>query len=105
MPNPAAYRNATWEHLQSSLDHRRRAVLHALRTHGPCTTRALATAMGWDILSVRPRVTELLQAGWVQALDLPGREGTYRALTDSEAIAARQQATGGHTQLDIPNIP
>lgn len=87
--SPIDYRNATWEGIQNRLTGNRLAVLDALRQHGPCTTRSLAAAMDWDILNVRPRVTELFQLGFVAdatADETPTREGTYVALSDEEAL-------------------
>jgi predicted transcriptional regulator len=71
------YRNTTWDEIQGRLKGERNAVYHGLRAHGPCTTRQLAEALGRDILTVRPRVTELLQLG---VGDEPGHEGIYRAV-------------------------
>ncbi len=86
---PIDYRNATWEEVAARLDKTRAAVYLALQRHGPATTRDLAKAMGWDILNVRPRVTELFQLGFAR-LDLESaqasvREGVYRALSWTEA--------------------
>ena len=100
---PVDYRNVTWDGIQNKIVGNRRAVLDALREHGPCTTRDLATAMEWDILNVRPRVTELVQIGFAECLDLAGHEGTYRAFTDPEAfqffISRKFQSTNPQLQL------
>lgn len=106
---PIDYRNETFERLQERMNRNRRLVLDALRIHGPCTTRELAARMGWDILNVRPRVTELCQLGFaVIDEDAPGRksEGTYRALSDAEALAlfserARAARSESQTQLKL----
>jgi DNA-binding MarR family transcriptional regulator len=95
---PIDYRNATFEELKSRLNETRIKVYHALQTHGPCTTRQLAEKSGIDILSVRPRVTDLMQLGYAELAfiekavgEKPGRslrrhEGIYRALSDAEAF-------------------
>ena len=85
--NPIDYRNATWEDIAGRLDRNREAVYNALLRHGPATTRDLARAMGWDILNVRPRVTELFQIGFAVLVqdEAHGREGIYRALEWTEA--------------------
>ncbi|MCC6356945.1 MAG: hypothetical protein IT577_23915 [Verrucomicrobiae bacterium] len=44
--------------------------------------------MGWDILRVRPRVTELVQLGLARLDGSIFREGTYRALNWNEARIA-----------------
>lgn len=108
---PIDYRNATWADIQAQLTARRLDVLEGLRRHGPCTTRELAAAMGWDILHVRPRVTELVQLGFAEVVptahgpqsSAPAREGVYRARTEPEAWdafhAARESAI--NPQLDL----
>lgn len=85
---PIDYRNALWEEIAVRLDKNRNAVYAALLRHGPATTRALAVAMDWDILNVRPRVTELYQLGFVVLADPAApatKEGIYRALEWTEA--------------------
>lgn len=90
---PIDYRNATWDDVRSRLTTDRLAVLEALREHGPCTTRELAAEMDWDVLSVRPRVTELVQLDFVE-IYVPStptrregpREGLYMARSNDEAM-------------------
>ena len=80
----------TFAELKNRLVHLRLSVYEALLEHGPCTTRELARACEIDILTVRPRITELLQCGFVVDIseDGQGHEGIYRALTLAEAEAA-----------------
>jgi len=88
--NPIDYRLDTWNAIQDRLNAKRRAVLAALQAHGPCTTRELAERMEWDILCVRPRVTELCQLGFAEIDENAprvGHEGVYRALSEDEALA------------------
>lgn len=84
---PTDYRNATFADLQRQLVHLRLAAWEALAHHGPCTTRELADASGMCLLTVRPRVTELVQMGFAECVndDQGGHEGRYRALTLAEA--------------------
>jgi len=84
---PIDYRNESWERVQARLVLDRARVHSALITSGPCTTRHLAAKMGWDILNVRPRVTELVQIGFAALVDRAssGYEGVYRALPFAEA--------------------
>ena len=106
---PIDYRTATWEGIQSHLTNDRFATLQALRQFGPCTTRQLAEAMDWDILCVRPRVTELYQLGFCELLSkelrdpAPGREGIYQALTDEQAHSRFRQQQFDHAcpQLNL----
>jgi hypothetical protein len=83
---PIDYRNATWADVQTRVNGWRLSTLRALQAHGPCTTRALAAACSADVLTIRPRVTELIQLGFVQLV--PGEtrdhQGVYRALSAAE---------------------
>lgn len=98
---PSAIRDLNWTELQSRVSGLRATVHEALRMHGPCTTRQLAARAGLDILTVRPRVTELCQLGFAAevslspyASGLSPAEGIYRAHTFAEAaqIHATEQA-------------
>lgn len=81
----------TFKDLQRQLVSLRLSVYDALLEHGPCTTRELATACGMDILTVRPRMTELVQLGFAVCLDSQGHEGRYQALTLAEAEQAHEE--------------
>lgn len=87
---PTDFRTATFRELQGRLVYLRLSVWEALAHHGPCTTRELARECGFDLLTVRPRVTELVQMGFAVCVneDEAGKEGIYRALTVAEAEAA-----------------
>lgn len=104
---PIDHRNLTFQDLQAKVVGKRLEVLEGLRRYGASTTRQLADAMGWEVLSVRPRLTELFQLGFVRCLDREGHEGTYEALSGSEARQAftqRQAETLGtetQTQLSL----
>ena len=63
--NPIDYRNATWTELQGRITRDRQAALDAWVKYGPGTTRAVATAAGIDLLTFRPRTTELFQLGYL----------------------------------------
>ncbi len=66
---PIDFRNATFESLRAHLNVARSNVYEAWLTHGPCTTRQLAIASGIDLLTLRPRTTELYQLGLVTLID------------------------------------
>lgn len=87
--DPLDYSKANWEDLQDRMSALRLAALLAWRAHGPGTTRQVAAKCGMDLLTFRPRTTELYQLGYVMLLDQPGTaargEGIYAALTDEEA--------------------
>lgn len=103
---PIDYRNATFDVIKGNLEGHRRIVYDALRTLGPQTTRHLAELAQMDLLTVRPRITELIGLGLVELVQTGGKdsdrrakEGTYRALSYAEAEslfnerwAAAQQA-------------
>lgn len=88
---PIDYRNETWDALQARVHGQRLAALNAWRAHGPGTTREVAQRSGIDLLTLRPRTTELYQLGLVVLVEVenstPSHEGTYRALDLAEAFA------------------
>jgi predicted transcriptional regulator len=88
---PSQIRDTNFHRLRGSLDFRRAAVLDAI-THAvePRTTRQLAARMGRDVLSIRPRVTELVQVGLVVCTGRDDGEGLYRAATQAEWEAWQQ---------------
>jgi DNA-binding transcriptional ArsR family regulator len=100
---PTDIRNENFTTLRAGLDERRAAVLRQLAVFGPCTTRELATNAAQDILSVRPRVTELVQLGLVVLHDRERGEGVYRVATQAEWEAWRtsliEERTSGQLQL------
>ncbi len=88
---PVDFRTITWQEIQDSLQGMRLATLRAFQLFGPCTTREAARRSGMDILTLRPRATELCQLGMIVLADedsAEGHEGIYRALTDAETQAA-----------------
>jgi predicted transcriptional regulator len=95
---PIDFRNATWEQVQEQVIGLRLSVYNALAIAGPCTTRELARRSGIDLLTVRPRVTELYQLGLVELANAEpgGGEGIYQAVPVAVAQARfeqRRQAT------------
>jgi len=67
----------------------RRTVFEALLAGEPCTTRELADRIGMSLLTVRPRVTELLQSGLVVLAGKRGHQGVYRGVRESEVERSR----------------
>ena len=93
-------RDMTWEEIQSSLDGRRAYIWTFLRQHGAATTSVIADKTGISLLTVRPRVCELVQAGLAECIDRRHKEGVYRALSLEEARARFDEACReGHPEL------
>jgi hypothetical protein len=66
---PIDYRNETWESIQERLSGLRQSVYQAWQAYGPGTTREVAAKAGIDILTFRPRTTELFQMGFVEVVE------------------------------------
>jgi len=103
---PIDFRNETWNSIQNRIAGNRAAVLEAWTKHGPCTTEQLADRSGLELLSVRPRTTELLQLGFLRLAEVQATntEGTYRASTQPEHARwlADQIAAARGIQLALP---
>jgi hypothetical protein len=76
---PQQIRDSSFESLRSGLEPKRRAVYAAWARHGPGTTRQVAAAAGINLLTFRPRTTELLEVGLVELVGRAVHEGIYRA--------------------------
>lgn len=90
---PVDFRNATFEGLRGELEGLRRRVYAAWVTYGPGTTREIAEKAGIDLLTFRPRTTELVEAGLVRVA--PGEQmedGRWKMAKDG------QQRTEGRGQ-------
>lgn len=104
---PIDFRNATFESLQAGMTRAQRAVLDAWEEFGPGTTRNVAALSGIDILTFRPRTTDLVQLGFVVLDEVQDRkgEGRYRALSKWEAAALflqrKKAATAAQTELAL----
>lgn len=96
-------RTATWDEIRSTLTGRRLAAYEAFQLCGPGTTREVAERSGHDILSLRPRATELLQLGFLVCEEVIDGQGIYRALTEAAALKAYEdrRKTGGPAQLPL----
>lgn len=89
---PIDYSKANWKDIEGHLHGKRLEVLSAWREYGPGTTREVAERAGIDILTFRPRTTELFQLGLIELTDkgetesAKGHEGTYRAIPLWQAL-------------------
>lgn len=93
---PLDYRNATWDQIQERLEGLRLTAYQAWEQFGPGTTRDVAARAGIDILTFRPRSTELFQLGLLRLVDTVHEgqhyEGLYAAVPVDVARAAHESA-------------
>ena len=83
--------------IRDFLQGRRQIVHDRLAIHSPCTAIELANATGWDKTSIRPRLTELQQAGLAEPNgERRNGEHVWRwvALPTAEARARADQERG-----------
>lgn len=80
---PIDLRNANFEEMKASLPAKRLAVWRAWCREEVATTREISENSGIDLLTVRPRTTELYQMGLLALWDAIDGEGVYR-LRDQE---------------------
>ena len=101
---PIDLRNATWNEVREQLAGRMLVVYEAWQKHGPGTTREIAERSGLDILTVRPRTTELYQMNFIMLLGSIGKEGIYLAVPECIALehfTERQRAA----RADAAQLP
>lgn len=99
---PVDFSRQSFAELKATLDLRREEVWRAWLAHGPGTTREVAARAGQDILSFRPRSTELYQLGLLALVDKDGHNGVYRArtLADWEHFVTAQKLPA-NSQLSL----
>jgi len=107
------YRDMTWQEVRGHLVEDRLKVYDSLCVWGPCTTRQLAGFVNMDLLTVRPRVTELCQMGLAVEMDVAPerrradgamREGYYKAVPVGEAERARRYGAGVQTEMALGGV-
>jgi hypothetical protein len=107
------YRDMTWEQVQEHLVEDRLRVYHGLQVWGPCTTRQLAGLIGMDLLTVRPRVTELVQMDLAEEVEVPkerrfldrvAREGYYRVVGLDVAEKRRRYGAGVQVEMQLGGV-
>lgn len=94
-------RDAAWERVRWAVRGLREDAWLWLHVHGPATTAELAAGMGTGLLTVRPRVSELVAMGFVECKEMKGHEGVYRARTAEEARAEWEFVFSAQKQLDL----
>lgn len=98
------FRNATFESIRKDLEGLRLQVYEAWMKHGPCTTRQLAQHCGIDLLTVRPRTTELVQLGLLEPCEarpenIDPHEGVYRPTLREQWNQFREHFVSKQLQL------
>src|SRR5258708_5007284 len=92
---PIDFRNATFASLQTQLAGQLNAVYRAWVAHGPGTTRQVSILSHVDILTLRPRTTDLIDIGLVELCGSEKTEGVYRARSQAEwEIWSNEQRAG-----------
>lgn len=93
-------RDMTWDELKDELSGLRSRIWEWLLGHGPATTTQVATGMQIHLLTVRPRVCELVALGFAECIGREGREGIYEAVS-MDARAARFAENFREAQLPL----
>lgn len=100
---PIDFRNETWFSISGRLQGARQLVYSALLQQGPCTSRELSERSELDILSVRPRLTELGELGLAECVGGANGEGIYRAVSLDVAgeawLKRKREARSGQMEL------
>jgi hypothetical protein len=91
-------RNLKWEEIRQRLLGLRLRVLEAWRVWGPGTTREVAARSGIDLLTFRPRTTELYELGLVELDGRRNGEGVYRFVPEE---LARDRWQARERQLEM----
>lgn len=89
-------KRANFEEIFGQINELRFVVWVALKMYGPGTTREVARASNMDILTFRPRVTELCQLGFAYLVGRAGKDGVYAARNYEEARAWHEEQTRGY---------
>ena len=97
---PIDLRNANFAAIRNDLEAGRKAVYTAWVTYGPGTTREVATKSGIDLLTLRPRTSDLCQLGLVEMQGADrGTEGVYGVVTEDRWEAWRRDSLSSQMQL------
>lgn len=80
----------------------RAAIYLQVLQDGPLTTRDIARRIERPLLTVRPRVTELLQSRWIRCAGRRGRSGLYEAVPVADIAAMLQDEARQRDPNDCP---
>jgi hypothetical protein len=101
---PVDLSRANFAELKNHFTEQRAEVHRAWLAHGPGTTRDVAAKSGLDLLTLRPRSTELYQLGLLEFQGRTGHDGLYRARTLEEwetYLAGIRQPASGQQMLSV----
>ena len=101
---PIDFSLQTFAELKANLHEDRAEVHRAWLAHGPGTTREVSAKSQIDILTFRPRTTDLFQLGLVELSGKDGHQGIYRARTLEQwenFVATRRLPATGQLALAI----
>lgn len=85
-------RDFTWDEIRDSLHGKRERIWTWLRSNGPATTTGISTGTEIPLLTVRPRVSELVALGWIDCVGRENREGVYHAIAAETCLSRYQEA-------------
>lgn len=94
-------REAAWERVRGVICGLREDVWVWLHAYGPATTAEMAAGLERPLLTVRPRVSELVAMGFVECTHRRDHEGVYQARTMQQARAEWELVLGSEAQLDL----
>jgi len=96
---PSDIRDQSFEALRGDLEGLRREAYQAWIGAGPGTTAEVAARSGMDLLTFRPRTTELVQCGLVELVGRRKHEGIYQAVADEASF--RRLRPGGEVRQEL----
>lgn len=85
--DPKKIRDMNFREIRDQLAGPREQIWQWLYALGPHTTTAISGGTQIPLLTVRPRVCELVAMGFAECVGRERREGIYRAVTVAEAQA------------------
>ena len=89
----------TWNEIRAHLAGSRERVWDWLLARGPATTSEIAEGLRMNLLTVRPRVTELVQLGFAECVGRREHEGIYQVVS---VAAAQARHAEQRTESQLP---
>lgn len=82
---PTDIRNENWEAIQTRITGKRREVYEAFLKGPAATTEQMAARSGINLLTLRPRVTELFDLKLLRLVEKRAGSGVYIGVPEEEA--------------------